>query len=253
MPQNDISNTNGKSNTNGNSSLTSVQNNTSSNTTTTTIAPVPPNRTWNPRPPVPTGKVIVIDAGHGGPDSGAIGIGGVMEKNLTLDYALAVKQALVSRGYQVYLTRTSDQACSPKTSDVESEIRCRTALSKQYHASVYVSIHMNWFSNSSANGTETLYNNTNHREGMENPYPAQSMRLAEKLEQYLTAAIHTKNRGSQNDELYNLITNTVPASLVEVGFISNQKDLDKILDPNVKASFANAFADAIDAYLAKLK
>lgn len=203
-------------------------------------------------PSSPTGKVIIIDAGHGGADSGAIGIGGVMEKDLTLEYALAVKNVLESHGYEVHLTRSSDTARKPETSDVEQEIRARTSLSKQYHASLYVSIHMNWYSDASASGTETFFNNTNHREGMENPFPDDSMLLAQTLEAYITNAIHTKNRGSEDDELYNLITNTVPASLVEVGFISNQGDLNKILDPNVKAAFADAFANAIDAYFKKL-
>lgn len=204
-------------------------------------------------PPVPKAKVIVIDAGHGGPDSGAIGIGGVREKDLTLSYALAAQKALAARGYQVYLTRTTDTAVDLNTTAVEPEIRSRTALSKLHNASVYVSIHMNWYSQPSANGTETFYNNTNHREGLENPYPQQSILLAQTLEQHIVNAIHTTNRGSQDDELYNLITNTVPASLVEVGFISNQADLTKILDPNVKATFARAFADAIDAYFAQVK
>ena len=105
-----------------------------------------------------SGKVIVIDPGHGGNDSGAIGPTGVMEKTVTLNIALRLQKLLEAEGATVYMTRSTDTEVSPKganASDIE-ELQARCDVANNHNADIFISIHNDSFTNGAAKGHDRL-------------------------------------------------------------------------------------------------
>ena len=91
---------------------------------------------------------VVLDAGHGGSDPGATGVGGLRETDVNLDITLKVRQALLDRGYEVVLTRTNDTYLS---------LAQRVEFTNEQQADLFVSIHANAHASSNTNGTMVLY------------------------------------------------------------------------------------------------
>lgn len=194
------------------------------------------------------GKVIVLDPGHGGRDPGAVALDGSFEKIYNLSYTLAAKSALEKEGAKVVLTRSTDRACYSGTNRV-LELQCRVDVAKKSHANLFISLHNNWSSNKSVRGTETHYNDRNSADypGV-NKYPKQSKALAQLVQKEVASAFGSKNRGVISDHLYVTRKNTVPAVLLEIGFLSNRTDLNKIRSASVKTKVANAIAKAVVEY-----
>jgi N-acetylmuramoyl-L-alanine amidase CwlD len=195
-------------------------------------------------------KTIVLDPGHGGQDPGAIAPDGTQEKSLTLAFGLKTRGELAKHGYNVVMVRDRDAAVVPNTSDVATELQARVDVAKKSGASLYVSIHANIFSNGTAYGSESYFNSTNNYDGSANPFPVQSQHLASILQQHTLRAMGTYNRGVKNSDFYVLRKNTVPATLVEIGFLSNSSDLKKMKDPALQQTFAAEVAAGIDEYFA---
>lgn len=168
---------------------------------------------------------ICIDAGHGGIDSGAVGYG-YKEKDLTL--VLATK-----------LNKKIKSSVMTRTSDVSMALIKRANYANLQFCDLFLSIHINSAPNSQANGIETLvYSNMgdNHR-------------FAELLQSKMVAATGARNRGiKERPELVVLRSTNMIAALVEVGFISNEKELLLLLDSDYQDKIVNALADAIDTY-----
>ena len=163
------------------------------------------------------GKKIVLDAGHGGSDSGAIGPTGVMEKNITLKVAQKTRELLQKEGALVLMTRSRDTEVSPKgskASDIEElQARCDVANNKQ--ADVFLSIHMDSFTSNEAHGTTGYY----YSKGS-----VTSQRLAEDIHSGVVNAIKTADRGAKSCNFYVVKHTTMPAVLLEVAFVSNDKE-----------------------------
>ena len=137
------------------------------------------------------GKVIVIDAGHGGNDSGAIGPTGVMEKTVTLNIALRLQKLLEAEGATVYMTRSTDTEVSPKganASDIE-ELQARCDVANNHNADIFISIHNDSFTNGAAKGTTGYY----YSRGS-----AKSRDLADKIRSGVIDQIGTQSRGTQS-------------------------------------------------------
>ena len=187
------------------------------------------------------GKIITIDAGHGGNDPGAIGPTGVMEKKVTLRVALALQELLQEEGASVYMTRTTDTEVSPKkakASDVE-ELQARCDVANRHKSDIFVSIHMDSFSSSAAKGTTGYYYSMGS---------VKSRNLADKVRQGLIAQINTPSRGTQSCNFYVVKHTDMPATLVEVAFISNSEE-EKLLnsEAGIKKA-AQGIADGIADY-----
>ena len=187
------------------------------------------------------GKKIAIDPGHGGSDSGAIGPTGVMEKNVTLKVALELKNLLVAEGATVYMTRTRDTEVSPKkgrATDVE-ELQARCDIANAKEADIFISIHMDSFTNDAAKGTTGYYYAKGSR---------QSRDLADKVRQGVIDQIGTPSRGTQSCNFYVVKHTDMPATLVELAFISNRAE-EKLLhsDAGVKKA-AQGILDGIEDY-----
>lgn len=163
------------------------------------------------------GKVIALDAGHGGSDVGAIGPTGVTEKSVTLRIAKAVQQLLQEEEAQVLMTRTTDTEVSKKkakASDIE-ELQARCDVANNQKADIFISIHMDSFTNSSPSGTTGYYYGSGTKAGQ---------RLAKLVSEGIIGSIGTGNRGIKSCNFYVVKHTTMPATLVEVAFISNQRE-----------------------------
>ncbi|SHK34401.1 N-acetylmuramoyl-L-alanine amidase [Selenomonas ruminantium] len=168
------------------------------------------------------GRKIVLDPGHGGSDSGAIGPTGVMEKSVTLRVANEVRRLLIQEGAAVYMTREADIEVSPKraaASDIE-ELQARCDVANKVKADIFVSIHMDSFTNKAAKGTTGYYYALGNK---------RSRVLADKIRSGIIDQIGTQNRGTQSCNFYVVKHTDMPATLVEVAFISNETE-EKLLD-----------------------
>ena len=187
------------------------------------------------------GKKIAIDAGHGGSDSGAIGPTGVMEKTITLRVATELKNLLTAEGATVYMTRTRDTEVSPKkgrATDVE-ELQARCDVANAKDADIFVSIHMDSFTSDAAKGTTGYYYAKGSRKSRE---------LADKIRQGVIDQLGTSSRGTQSCNFYVVKHTDMPATLVELAFISNRAE-EKLLysEAGVKKA-AQGILDGIEDY-----
>ncbi|WJY26466.1 MULTISPECIES: N-acetylmuramoyl-L-alanine amidase [Sporosarcina] len=181
------------------------------------VPPTPPVTKPDPIPTPPGKKplkdiVVVIDAGHGGKDSGAPG-NGFLEKNITLN---------VAKKMEAYYKNVPIQAKMTRSGDTYPSLDARAAYAKKVNGSIFVSIHTNSHTGSSANGTETFYYS---RSAAVNPNVAQSKALARYTQNRMLEAWGLTDRGIKVGNLAVLRQNTVPAVLAEMGFITNKKDI----------------------------
>ncbi|MBZ9716123.1 N-acetylmuramoyl-L-alanine amidase [Deinococcus multiflagellatus] len=163
---------------------------------------------------------VVVDAGHGGRDPGAVGT--IVEKDVTLAVALRVRDLLTAAGVDVVLTRDSDRELHPvKNTDLEMRAAMGTPGTQ-----LFVSIHVNAMAASTAlrgYGIETWWN----------PNHPQSSALAGLLQQHLTEVTGAFNRGLKNSQSLSVLRNSrVPAALVEIGYTSHPVDGLNLRDPN---------------------
>ncbi len=184
------------------------------------------------------GHSITIDAGHGGNDSGAIGPTGVTEKSVTLRVALALQKILASEGATVYMTRTTDTEVSPKgaaASDIE-ELQARCDVANRHNSDIFISIHMNSFTNGAAKGTTGYYYALGSKKSRD---------LADKVRAGVIDQIGTSNRGTQSCNFYVVKHTDMPATLVEVAFISNPTEEKLMNSEDGVQKAAQGIADGI--------
>lgn len=189
---------------------------------------------------------IVVDAGHGGHDPGALGTNGLEEKTVNLDVALRLRDELKSRGYQVFMTRDTDEFWP---------LADRVAFTNEKKPDAFVSIHANWFSNPSTKGSMVLYYDKDYPQA---DYPAsdamialtpESKRLANLTLEALVKEAGTANKGLEPSAVYVTRMGSVPSILVETGFLSNPQEAAKLADPDFRAALARGIANGITAYL----
>ncbi len=167
---------------------------------------------------IQSGIPIVIDAGHGGEDSGAIAEDGTMEKTLNLDIALRLRDLLELAGYQVYMTRTEDISLCKDAFIKKEDMRNRINLSMEHPQAIFVSIHLNKFSMEQYNGAQVFYSD-NHDD---------SSLLAQSIQETIRNNLQPNNTrqiklGNDNSILLQSIDQ--PAVIVEGGFLSNREEL----------------------------
>ncbi|MGI0484215.1 N-acetylmuramoyl-L-alanine amidase family protein [Pantanalinema rosaneae CENA516] len=195
------------------------------------IVPVPSPQPTNLLPQ--QRPIVVVDPGHGGPDPGAVGIGGIYEKDIVLDISLQVASLLENQGIQAILIRQTD---------VDLGLQPRVDLANRARATLFVSIHANAISMSrpEVNGIETFHV-AGSREGQ---------RLAEHIQRQLLAGTGMRDRGVKRARFYVLVRTAMPAVLVEVGFVTGQEDAIRLSDPATRTQMARAIVQGILDYLA---
>ena len=175
---------------------------------------------------------IVIDPGHGGPDPGAVGIGGLRETDVVLDVSLQVAALLRARGVDVRMTRTSE---------IDVDLPPRVSLANRTGATALVSIHANALSMSrpDVNGIETFY--------FSDP---RSGRLASYLQQQMMAVSPgTPDRGVRRGRFFVIRRSTMPSALVEMGFVTGEIDSPRLARADHRRRLALALAAGILNYL----
>jgi N-acetylmuramoyl-L-alanine amidase len=198
-------------------------------------------------------RVVVLDAGHGGRDKGAIGPY-QYEKNFTLDIARRVRDALEGHGLKVVLTRNSDVF-------TDLPVRARTANS--HKNAIFVSLHFNAAANRAAQGFEifamtprgapsTQYEELSARDMIEergNAHEVGSFLLASAIYHAMHGRVKMMDRGLKRARFAVLRLADMPGVLVEGGFLSNPVDARRIASPEWRTTYARAIAEGILAYV----
>lgn len=184
-----------------------------------------------------TDKVIVIDAGHGGSDNGAVGSHGLKEKDVALAVALKTEKILKNQGMKIVMTRRDDvDVASPDASN-SVELQARVDKTPP-QADIFISIHCNAFTNPNSHGMETFYNNANP--GGE--------KLARLLNEELAKHGKLFNRGTKAANFYVIKRAKCPASLIELGFITNPTEEELLADDHYQNILAGAIANAVNRF-----
>jgi len=143
---------------------------------------------------------VVIDAGHGGHDRGGIPGQKIAEKDMTLEVAQRLRNVLAASGYRVVMTRDSD---------VFVPLPTRVAIANSYRNAIFVCIHFNATKRAGAGGIETYF------------YSRDSLPLASAIHYYVVGGAPSSNRGVRRRGYYVLRKTSIPAVLVECGFLTN--------------------------------
>lgn len=194
-----------------------------------------------------TQKTVIVDAGHGGDDGGAIGIDGTVEKDINLDIALKLEKILKFYGFNVIMTRTQDvMTCDDGLDSLRkrkiSDIHNRFELMRKNPDAIFISVHQNKFEDSSQHGTQVFYSGNDER----------SKELAEAIQTSVTLTLQRKNDRvvkKSGSGIYLLYHAKIPAVLVECGFISNSYEVKKLKDESYRMKLAILIADGLLKYL----
>ena len=187
-----------------------------------------------------SGKIITLDAGHGGSDPGAIGSDGTKEKNITLAITKAVKELLEKKGAKVYMTRTTDvDVYGPNASDAD-ELQARVNVGEKYNSDLFVSLHINSSVNKNVGGFSTYYY----------PKTNNDLRIAKSIQDQLTANFGVDDLGVRQANFYVIKRISMPATLVEMCFISNEKELVLMKGKWFQNKTARLIAAGIEKYFA---
>lgn len=221
-------------------------------------------------------KTIVIDAGHGGKDAGAIGYKQRMEKHLVLDMALQLGKELKSRGYKVYYTRQKDEFIN---------LRDRTKVANDKNADLFVSLHANAAPNEakklSMKGLETFFLSPDRSERSKNVAALENQSDMEEMDFYSKETfLNVFNRekivlsnkvaidvqssmlksvrkkysvedgGVREAPFWVLVGATMPSVLVELGYISNPEESDNMFNPQYQKHLVDGISDGLDQYYA---
>lgn len=228
--------------------------------------PTTPLAAWERRPV----RCIVLDAGHGGRDPGTTGLGGLVEKDVTLDLARRMRARLVRWGFRVVMTRDGDESV---------DLQQRTARAEAGRGDLFLSLHVNSAPRASATGIETYYldeSDERHsddvaaRENAVAPDQADDlqrtlaqMRISEvsTRSSLLAHQVHgailrglrarygtTEDLGVRKGPFYVLFLSSMPAVLVEVGFASNPQDAERLRDEAHLELLADRLSSGLMAY-----
>lgn len=185
---------------------------------------------------------IIIDAGHGGFDGGAVAMDGTSEKDINLKIAKKLKNFLLVNGYDVIMTRESDTATNDYGTKIRSkkvsDMQNRLYLMEENKDALFVSIHLNKFTTSAASGAQIFYSD-NFKE---------SSALATSIKESIVSLIEPQNKRTikkGTSSAYLLYNAKVPAVIVECGFLSNNRDLCNLKDEDFQSKMAFAIANGI--------
>lgn len=223
---------------------------------------------------VATNKIIVIDAGHGGKDAGAVGSKSEYEKHVVLKLALKTGKILQQRGYKVYYTRTKDKFI---------RLRDRTQYANKKDADLFLSIHANASNKKSFHGVETFFlsparsTRSKNVAALENKSDIKDMdyfskqtflnvfnrekiisanKLALDVQQGMLNRLKAKYSGVKDGGVreapfWVLVGAQMPSILIEAGYISNTKERKRLFNSHYQNLIANGIVDGIDSYFMK--
>lgn len=170
-------------------------------------------------------STVIIDAGHGGEDCGAIGVSGIYEKDLNLKIAAELGNILSENGFAVVHTRTKDALLYTEEENIYgmrkiSDLKNRCKIGAEYPNAIYISIHMNSYKSANCTGLQVYYSQNNNS----------SMALATCIQQNVKSKLQPDNNRQikVGKGIYLLENLSNPAILVECGFLTNPEECEKL-------------------------
>ena len=189
-----------------------------------------------------TRHTVIIDAGHGGFDGGAVANDGTIEKDINLSISLKLCEMLKFNGYKVIMTRTDDTSTEDKEGSIRSkkvsDLKNRLKLMSENPDAVYVSIHLNKFTTSAASGAQVFYS----------PNFDESKDLGECIQKSIVNLIQPENTRvikKGTSAAYLLHNAKAPAVIVGCCFLSNPKELNNLKDNEYQTRMAFAITGGI--------
>jgi len=189
------------------------------------------------------GHIVMIDPGHGGYDPGAITNQGVYEKSINLQIAHKVKEMLGPSGIGVFLTREEDidyvpEGVKGRTIKKQIDLNRRIEMAKEANADLFVSLHVNATVTGQESGAETFYHFKSEA----------GKRLAELVQQELIKIPGMNRRIVKPGDFYIINNTSMPAVIVEVGYLSSLKEQKKLQQSWYQEQLARAIAKGIANY-----
>ena len=188
---------------------------------------------------------IVVDVGHGGFDSGKVGVNGELEKDINLQVALKLKAALEAKGMQVVMTREDDQGLydADASNKKAQDLQRRCELINKENPIMTVSIHQNSYTSPQIKGAQVFYYTTSK----------ESKELAETVQKTLIEQVDPDNhrQAKANDSYYLLKKTESAIIIVECGFLSNPEEAQKLTEEAYQQQMADAIRTGIFQYLGK--
>lgn len=195
-------------------------------------------------------QVILLDAGHGGPDGGGIGVNGVIEKDINLNIVKYLGSLLSFNGYDVVYTRTEDvsiydNGITGLRNQKVSDMKNRLEIVKRYPESIFLSIHQNQYTDSAYFGGQMFYTTNN----------SNNFRLANIMQDKFAELQEGNDRDVKliDNGLYLFKETNQPALLIECGFLSNPKDAENLANPEYQKKVAFTIYSGLSEYLSEVK
>lgn len=197
----------------------------------------------------PSEYTFILDAGHGGEDSGAIGINGVFEKDINLSVCNLLAEVLKTNGFNVILTRTEDKLLYTEAENIKGQrkiydLKNRLKIAEENPDAIFISIHMNKFSMESCQGMQIYYGTKTE----------ESQKLAASIQNMVKSSIQTYNKRNikASDGTIYLLDNAVGnAILIECGFLSNREECEKLSTKDYQTQLSFQIFCGIMEYIKK--
>lgn len=191
---------------------------------------------------------IVIDAGHGGEDCGAIGVSGIYEKDINLAVAYELGSILSDSGFAVVYTRTEDKLLYKDDENIKglrkiSDLKNRCKIAADYPNALFISIHMNSYADPKYSGLQVYYSGNNER----------SYALAVSIQSTVRGALQASNnrKVKLGKNIYVLENTYNPSVLVECGFLTNREECEKLSQKEYQNALCLSIAQGILNYMEK--
>lgn len=196
---------------------------------------------------VPKYTTVIIDAGHGGEDGGTSSSSGLIEKNVNLEIAKLVAQSLEEQGFIVVMTRSDDRLLYDPGSDYHGrkkklDLAARLEIMKQYDNAIFVSIHMNAFTDKTCSGLQVWYSKN----------LPESYELAKIIQNNARLRLQPNNKRvvkAATSAIHLLENATCPAVLIECGFLSNPEEAALFENAEYREEVAQNIAYSISEFL----
>lgn len=183
-----------------------------------------------------SGKIIILDAGHGGPDGGAVGADGTLEKDIALSITLLLKDYLQEAGALVLLTREDDYDLADENTTGLSrrkneDLRERLRLVNESNGDLFLTIHLNAIPSSKWYGAQTFYH----------PHLEENKNIAIFIQEEIKRNLENTTRAAKPiNNIYLLKNAKIPGALVEVGFLSNPRERELLKKEEYQEQMAAA-------------
>ena len=189
--------------------------------------------------------IVILDAGHGGEDGGASSKDGLKEKDLNLDVALTLGNMLEANGISVIQTRTEDRMLYTeykKGSLKMQDLKNRLQVSKQNENSIFISIHMNKFSEEKYSGLQVFYSRNSEESAV------LANKIQTKVKEYLQNN-NDRETKKANSNIYLLDNIDTPEILIECGFLSNSDECTKLSSEEYRKELAGVIYSSVVEFL----